>query len=102
MEYQLNDVVPPTAEALMEAKSIFEKNIKEEVAKITDEVVRGYYVQDMKEKIYQELGQGAWRKSRYSAGKNDYYCGTQALVSDGCCRSCCLYARRENSEGYDA
>lgn len=55
-----------------EQKALIEKNIKEEVAKITDEVVRGYYVQDMKEKIYQELGQGAWRKSRYSAGKNDY------------------------------
>ena len=29
MEYQLSDVVPPTAEALVEAKEIFEQNIKE-------------------------------------------------------------------------
>ena len=55
-----------------EQKALIEKNIKEEVAKITDEVVRGYYVQDMKEKIYQELGQGSWRKKQFNSGKSDY------------------------------
>ncbi len=55
-----------------EQKALIEKNIKEEVAKITDEMVRGYYVQDMKEKIYQELGQGSWRKKQFNSGKSDY------------------------------
>ncbi len=46
-----------------EQKALIEKNIKEEVAKITDETVRNYYVQEMQDKIYNELGKGAsWRK----------------------------------------
>ncbi len=46
-----------------EQKALLEKNIKEEVAKIADETVRGYYIQDMKSKIYNEIGRGAWKKS---------------------------------------
>ena len=38
-----------------EQKARIEKEIKEEVAKITDETVHGYYVQEMKNKIYSEL-----------------------------------------------
>ena len=44
-----------------EQKALLEKNIREEVAKITDESVRGYYAQDMKNKIYHEIGRGSWR-----------------------------------------
>ena len=43
-----------------EQKALLEKNIKDDVAKIADETVRGYYVQDMKSKIYHEIGKGAW------------------------------------------
>ncbi|MBP3545954.1 MAG: DNA primase [Alphaproteobacteria bacterium] len=42
-----------------EQKAKFEKNIYEEIAKITDEKVRGYYLQDIKNRIYAELRGGA-------------------------------------------
>lgn len=54
-----------------EQKALIEKNIKDEVAKIADETVRGYYVQEMKSKVYYELGRGAW-KPRESYKKTDY------------------------------
>ncbi len=38
-----------------EQKARVEKDIKEEIAKITDETVRNYYIQEMKAKIYNEL-----------------------------------------------
>lgn len=38
-----------------EQKAMFEKNIFEEIGKITDEKVRGYYLQDMRNRIYSEL-----------------------------------------------
>ena len=38
-----------------EQKAKVEKDIREEVAKITDETVRNYYIQEMKRKIYTEL-----------------------------------------------
>ncbi len=41
-----------------EQKAKFEKNIYEEIAKITDEKVRGYYLQDIKNRIYAELRGG--------------------------------------------
>lgn len=44
-----------------EQKALIEKNIKDEVAKITDETVRNYYSQDMQNKIYNELGRGSWK-----------------------------------------
>lgn len=47
-----------------EQKALIEKNIKEEVNKIADETVRGYYQQEMRNFIYNELGQGAWLKKR--------------------------------------
>lgn len=47
-----------------EQKALIEKNIKEEVSRITDETVRGYYQQQMKDYVYNELGQGAWLKKR--------------------------------------
>ena len=46
-----------------EQKALIEKNIFDEVAKITNEQVRGYYHQAMKERVYNELGRGAWRQS---------------------------------------
>lgn len=58
-----------------EQKALIEKNVKDEVAKISDETVRGYYVQDMKEKIYQELGQGSWRKKQYNNSNSGYVKG---------------------------
>lgn len=51
-----------------EQKALIEKNVREEVAKIADETVRGYYAQDMQDKIYNELGRGAsWRARQQSA-----------------------------------
>ncbi|MBE6452560.1 MAG: DNA primase [Alphaproteobacteria bacterium] len=44
-----------------EQKALLEKNVKDDVAKIADETVRGYYIQDMKNKIYHEIGRGAWQ-----------------------------------------
>ncbi len=45
-----------------EQKALIEKNIKEEVAKITDETVRGYYAQEMRSRVYHELGQHFWKR----------------------------------------
>lgn len=47
-----------------EQKALVEKNIRGEVAKIVDETVRNYYQQEMRNFIYNELGQGAWLKKR--------------------------------------
>ena len=68
----VNDTMPlkdllwkKNADALVidtpEQKALLEKNVKDDVAKITDETVRNYYVQDMKNKIYHEIGKGAWQ-----------------------------------------
>ncbi len=38
-----------------EQKAMFEKTLLEEVAKITDEKVRGYYLQDMKNRIFERF-----------------------------------------------
>lgn len=46
--------------ATPEQKALVEKNIMDEVAKITHEQVRSYYQQAMKQRIYYELGKGAW------------------------------------------
>ena len=47
-----------------EQKALIEKDVKDEVAKIADETVRNYYVQEMKSKIYTEL---------VSQKKNNFY-----------------------------
>ena len=44
-----------------EQKALIEKNVMEEVAKIQDEKVRGYYSQEMQNYIYNELGRGFWK-----------------------------------------
>jgi DNA primase len=44
-----------------EQKALVEKNIMEEVAKITDEKVRTYYVQEMQKRIYQTFGRGSFQ-----------------------------------------
>ena len=59
-----------------EQKALLEKNIREEVAKITDETVRGYYAQDMKNKIYHEIGRGAWRQQ----DKNNHFGKTEKVT----------------------
>lgn len=46
-----------------EQKALIEKNIMEEVGKIADEKVRGYYIQEMKDRIYNEFGRGAWKSN---------------------------------------
>lgn len=51
-----------------EQKALIEKNIRDEVAKISDETVRGYYVQEMKSRVYYELGRGA---RRHREGRRD-------------------------------
>lgn len=47
-----------------EQKALIEKNLKDEVAKIADETIRNYYIQDMQEKVYNELGRGSIWKAR--------------------------------------
>lgn len=55
-----------------EQKALIEKNIKDEVAKIADESVRGYYQQDMQDKVYNELGRGAaWKVRQQSYQSNN-------------------------------
>lgn len=46
-----------------EKKALLEKTMKEEAAKIADETVRGYYMQDLQSRLYYEIGRGA--KSAY-------------------------------------
>ena len=38
-----------------EQKALFEKNVMEEVGKIADEKVRGYYLQDMKRRLFEKF-----------------------------------------------
>lgn len=53
-----------------EQKALIEKNIKEEIAKISDETVKGYYAQEIQDKIYNELGRGASWKARQQNYQN--------------------------------
>ncbi len=46
-----------------EQKALIEKNIMGEVAKIGDEKVRNYYVQEMQKRIYENLGRGTLKTS---------------------------------------
>ena len=41
-----------------EQKAMFEKNIYAEIARISDETVKGYYLRDMKERIFREIRGG--------------------------------------------
>ncbi len=49
-----------------EQKALLESDLKEEVAKIADPTVRGYYIQEMKDRLYFEVGQGVRRKMQRS------------------------------------
>lgn len=51
-----------------EQKALLEKNIMEEVAKIKDEKVRAYYVQEMQKRIYENLGRGTLKPLFNSKG----------------------------------
>ena len=44
-----------------EQKALIEKNLKEEVLKIKDEQIRSYYAQEMKRRIYETYGGGAFK-----------------------------------------
>lgn len=54
-----------------EQKALIEKNIMEEIGKIADEKVRGYYIQEMQNRIYNEFGRGSWKDRRNSKGNFD-------------------------------
>ena len=66
--------------ATPEQKALIEKNIREEVAKITDETVRGYYQQEMRDYIYNELGQGARLKKRQER-QQQFYSGARSVTA---------------------
>ncbi len=51
-----------------EQKALIEKNIMEEVGKIADEKVRGYYIQDMKNRIYEAFGRSNWKGRKQDDG----------------------------------
>lgn len=57
-----------------EQKALLESDLKEEVAKIADTTVRTYYIQEMKDRLYYEVGQGARRKYQRSEAyrRGDY------------------------------
>lgn len=52
-----------------EQKALIEKNIMEEVGKIADEKVRGYYIQDMKNRIYEAFGRSNWKGRKQEDGR---------------------------------
>ena len=54
-----------------EQKALIEKTIMDEVAKISDEKVRGYYVQEMQKRIYETYGKGAL-KTTYASKPSNY------------------------------
>ena len=60
-----------------EQKALIEKNVMEEVAKIQDEKVRGYYSQEMQNYIYNELGRGFWKNQNYAKKTNHYVRGDE-------------------------
>ncbi len=65
-----------------EQKALLEKNIRDEVAKIADETVRGYYAQDMKTKIYHEIGRGAvWQKTKFEGTSSYKHKNERATIS---------------------
>ena len=53
-----------------EQKALIEKTLMEEVAKIGDEKVKNYYVQEMQKRIYETYGRGTLRE--YSAKSVNY------------------------------
>ena len=53
-----------------EQKALIEKTLMEEVAKIGDEKVRNYYVQEMQKRIYENFGKGALKT--YTARQHNY------------------------------
>ena len=52
-----------------EQKALIEKNIMEEVGKIADEKVRGYYIRDMKNRIYEAFGRSNWKGRKQDDGR---------------------------------
>jgi DNA primase catalytic core len=46
-----------------EKKALIEKTLLAEVAKITDQTVRSYYAQEIKDRIYLNFKQAAWKKN---------------------------------------
>lgn len=56
-----------------EQKALIEKTIKDEVAKIADETVRGYYAQEMQNKVYYGIGKGAWKPRETFVKRDNNY-----------------------------
>lgn len=63
-----------------EQKARIEKDIKEEVSKIADETVRGYYIQEMKRKIYSDLVEPGRAVRRRESGRNMRVKESESLV----------------------
>ena len=63
-----------------EQKARIEKDIKEEVSKIADETVRGYYIQEMKRKIYSDLVEPGRAVRRRESGRNMHVKESESLV----------------------
>lgn len=66
-----------------EQKALIEKNVMEEVAKIADEKVRGYYQQEMQNYIYNELGRGFWKTNNASRPAEIRLIRRREVRSDG-------------------
>lgn len=56
--------------ATPEQKALLEKTMKDEVGKIADETVRGYYAQEMQNRLYYQIGKGSKNVYRPEFVKN--------------------------------
>ena len=64
-----------------ERKALIEKTLLEEVAKIKDQTVRGYYSQEIKNRIYLAYKQSAWSKDKANNTQQPAPQNTQAKVA---------------------
>ena len=64
-----------------ERKALIEKTLLEEVAKIKDQTVRGYYSQEIKNRIYLAYKQSAWSKDKANNTQQPATQNTQAKVA---------------------
>ena len=64
-----------------ERKALIEKTLLEEVAKIKDPTVRGYYSQEIKNRIYLAYKQSAWSKDKANNTQQPTPQNTQAKVA---------------------
>ncbi len=64
-----------------ERKALIEKTLLEEVAKIKDPTVRGYYTQEIKNRIYLAYKQSAWSKDKANNSQQSSQHHTQAQTA---------------------